>query len=464
MIRCFQDSSSIQYYENNPAARDVLLKAIQGSSRLAALATPASTPRSEAVSTPLPIRSIAQESDNSPSSANQQTVHDRSSPNIQEQDEASLSDPSYRSISPARQGSGDGGPQYRTHCEDADDLQTGRTEESLLAEIGDSVDGQVAQSSGRPLRQAAQSAAASISHQLLGTATNRPRKRKHVSEGRDDTDGLQSTAPRPAEPDTESPDPEIGDPASLPILGGGPVPLPSATTATPQSAPGTVSSSQRSPSPGGITEMRISVPNSDGQYEDLDEALRTEAEAIAGRDTLIDAWHIFNYMAEQLCSPAVYFSTTLNFGVAVSSTSSSDARVQELTSCILQEEKESEQVKVMASLILLRKRVHLAELIGMYLEEVQSRKDEPRSIKRKMPGRPTVKDRFLDLIFPDTIDWKDRQPSKKESGQDEEDNPRDTARGKFKYWIQLGEPLARMSQRFGVGIVPRLPKTLTDTV
>lgn len=200
MVRCFQEQSSIQYYEDNPAARDVLLTAIQGSSRPTALATPAS-------------------------------------------DEAFLSDPPYRGISPVGQSSGDGGPQYRTYREDVDDLETGRTEESLLAAIGDSVDGHVAQSRGRPLRQAAQSAAASISDQLLGTATYRPRKRKHVSAGRDDTDGLQSTAPGPADLATESPGPELGDPASLPISGRGPVPLPSALAATPPSTPGTVGSS-----------------------------------------------------------------------------------------------------------------------------------------------------------------------------------------------------------------------------
>jgi hypothetical protein len=46
-----------------------------------------------------------------------------------------------------------------------------------------------------------------------------------------------------------------------------------------------------------------------------------------------------------------------------------------------------------------------------------------------------------------TREWKGRQPSKKEGEQDkEEDNPREKAKEKFKYWIQLGEPLARMSQ------------------
>jgi hypothetical protein len=74
----------------------------------------------------------------------------------------------------------------------------------------------------------------------------------------------------------------------------------------------------------------------------------------------------------------------------------------ELTKCILQEERKEEQIKVAASLALLRKREYLAELIGMYIEEVKSRRAEPRKKRRKMSGRLSVKDRFTDVIFPDT--------------------------------------------------------------
>jgi hypothetical protein len=46
---------------------------------------------------------------------------------------------------------------------------------------------------------------------------------------------------------------------------------------------------------------------------------------------------------------------------------------------------------------------------------IKLRTDEPRKTRQKMPGGLSVKDRFTDVIFPDTIDWKGRQPSKKES-------------------------------------------------
>jgi hypothetical protein len=291
----------------------VLLTAIQESHRPTALATPASTPRNEAVSTPLPSRNIAQGYDHSPDNADQQTIHDRSSPNIQEQHEACLSDPPRRGTSAVEHESGNG-PQYRTYCEEADGLETERTEDSLLADPGDSVDGQIGQRSGRPLRQAAQSAASLITQQL-DKAPYRPRKRKHVSEGSDDADCIQSTASGAAESDPERPSPafsELADLPSLPTSDGGPV---SAPAATPQSTPGTVSSSQGSPPTSRSPEEHISLPNRDGQFTDLDEDLRAKAQAIADRDTLEDAWHIFNYMSAQRFSPTAYCSTVSNPGV-----------------------------------------------------------------------------------------------------------------------------------------------------
>ena len=44
-----------------------------------------------------------------------------------------------------------------------------------------------------------------------------------------------------------------------------------------------------------------------------------------------------------------------------------------------------------------------------------------------------------------------------------QNNPREEAKNTFKYWIQLGKPLAKMAQRFGVGVLLRLPTDLTDT-
>jgi hypothetical protein len=51
---------------------------------------------------------------------------------------------------------------------------------------------------------------------------------------------------------------------------------------------------------------------------------------------------------------------------------------------------------------------------------------------------------------------KGKQMSNKEKG------PREKSKEFLEYWIQLGEPLARMVQRFGHGILLLLPKKLTD--
>ena len=46
--------------------------------------------------------------------------------------------------------------------------------------------------------------------------------------------------------------------------------------------------------------------------------------------------------------------------------------------------------------------------------------------------------------------------SKKKNG------PRKKAKEKLEYWLSLGELLAMMAQRYGIGIILLLPKKLTD--
>jgi hypothetical protein len=58
------------------------------------------------------------------------------------------------------------------------------------------------------------------------------------------------------------------------------------------------------------------------------------------------------------------------------------------------------------------------------------------------------KDCFINLLFLETI--KDKGERWKE------------AKSKFNYWIQLGEPLVAMAQRYGVALLALLPKTLTN--
>jgi hypothetical protein len=108
--------------------------------------------------------------------------------------------------------------------------------------------------------------------------------------------------------------------------------------------------------------------------------------------------------------------------------------------------------------------VCLAELIGKYIEETESRRAEPRKKRRTMSHRSSINDRFTDVLFPRTIKCKGEQLSKQEKGQQHKrvKSPRDQAKETLKYWIQLGGPLAKMVRRFGVGILLLLPIKLTD--
>jgi len=97
--------------------------------------------------------------------------------------------------------------------------------------------------------------------------------------------------------------------------------------------------------------------------------------------------------------------------------------------------------KLIARLIArLSRRVCLAELIGKYIEETESRRAEPRKKRRTMSHRSSINDRFTDVLFPETIKCKGEQLSKQEKGQQHKrvKSPRDQAKETLKYWIQLG--------------------------
>lgn len=75
----------------------------------------------------------------------------------------------------------------------------------------------------------------------------------------------------------------------------------------------------------------------------------------------------------------------------------------------------------------------------------------PKKRRKKQLPQSSPKDRFINLLFPETIKCK---------GQ--EKGPREKAKKKFDYWIQLGEPLAAMEKRYGIALLALLPETLTD--
>jgi hypothetical protein len=48
--------------------------------------------------------------------------------------------------------------------------------------------------------------------------------------------------------------------------------------------------------------------------------------------------------------------------------------------------------------------MHLVELTAMYEEEVKAKEAAP-----KRRGRPTAKERFIDLLFPNTVKYKSKK-------------------------------------------------------
>jgi hypothetical protein len=129
-------------------------------------------------------------------------------------------------------------------------------------------------------------------------------------------------------------------------------------------------------------------------------------------------------------------------------------------------DKEAEKtVKYLGVAVRVLKRVALAELIGSYIEEREARRAVPKKKRKMQLPRSSPKDRFTDLLFPETITYEGEQLSEKDKGMqmiEEEKSPRLKAKAKLDYWIRLGEPLARMAERFGHGILLLLPKKLTD--
>ncbi len=196
------------------------------------------------------------------------------------------------------------------------------------------------------------------------------------------------------------------------------------------------------------------------EFAGLPADLRAKAEMIGDRVTLEDAWQFFNYKRTLRSFSTNCSDAGPNSVLDVPVSSSSDQRLKELKNGIVRAEDKEKSIEIMKIVTSVSKRVYLAELIGKYIEETAARKAEPKKKLMKNLRPLSVKNRFTDLLFSETIKCKGEQSSKKEKGK--EKGPLEKAKGKFEYWISLGEPLVKMVQRFGIGILLRLPKSLTD--
>jgi hypothetical protein len=135
-------------------------------------------------------------------------------------------------------------------------------------------------------------------------------------------------------------------------------------------------------------------------------------------------------------------------GAGLGTISASDRRNRELRNRIIRSEKDEESIQQWQIAACISKRVALAELIGNYIKERDARRAVPKKKRKKLLPQSSPKVRFIDLLFPETIKVKGQQ--------------REEAKSKFNYWIQLGEPLAAMAQRYGIALVALLPEALTN--
>jgi hypothetical protein len=86
--------------------------------------------------------------------------------------------------------------------------------------------------------------------------------------------------------------------------------------------------------------------------------------------------------------------------------SASDERLRMLKYCIVRDEKAERTARNLAVAFRISKRVALAELIGRYIEERDARRAMTKTQRKMLGPRSSVKDRFTDLLFPETIQYK----------------------------------------------------------
>jgi hypothetical protein len=148
----------------------------------------------------------------------------------------------------------------------------------------------------------------------------------------------------------------------------------------------------------------------------------------------------------------------------VPSTPSLDERLRELKVGIIIQENTEKSIKSRKIVARVLKRVYLSELAGRYMEETRARNAEPKTRRRKNLPALSVKNRFTNLLFPESLTCNGKQQSKEKGKQVSKkgNGPRKKAKEKLEYWLSLGELLAMMAQRYGIGMILLLPKKLTD--
>lgn len=210
----------------------------------------------------------------------------------------------------------------------------------------------------------------------------------------------------------------------------------------------------------------IATPaDTDSRFTSLSLSVRAKLSRIADDRTITALWEYLQFKKtvlastndSSICADAAEADTCLD------SVSASHRRLMELKTCIIRNEQEEKSLKLRRLSVRITKRVALVELIGKYIEERDAWRATPKRIRRKQPSQPSLKDRYTDLLFPEAMKSEDEQLTQTiQTTQVVKDKTlRQEAKKKLDSWIQLGEPLVRIAQRYSIGVVPLLPAGVT---
>lgn len=174
----------------------------------------------------------------------------------------------------------------------------------------------------------------------------------------------------------------------------------------------------------------------------LPQELRSKMQKIASAETLAWAWQFFSIMRNPSpCLGDKDYQDNIDQTQRVDVITASDQRLRELKDHIVKDEEKEKLIETSKRMVQVSKRLHLAELIGRFLEEDDRRAAEKKRRKKNSPRVSTI-DRFANLLFPEM----------------------ETSKGKKKFenWRQWGLPWARMAQHFGCGVILLVPHELTN--
>ncbi|KFZ16874.1 hypothetical protein V501_02027 [Pseudogymnoascus sp. VKM F-4519 (FW-2642)] len=480
VVRWLRNENTTRYFENHPVARDAILTAVREVTHSTALATPTSTPYNSHTSigqalTPLSSPSIAhEESDQSDQTStlllplhiaqaksgdfNDSTdlqkiprdAPDQTSPAAQQELENGSQPPYYSSIEHGDTLDSEHATNGSQHC--------AGLEASTPAEHNDVSDND-AHPNGLPFTQTP----TSLVQYRSNTARDQPRKRKHNSEGCGKFKQARIGV-------TDTTDAELGDKSlecskqitSQPVpirdeqFGQHPEMLEGAQdtqlsiAVTPPALPEAAVTSRHSSEPPSATEL---PEGESDRFTKLPADLRAKLRMIGDESTLAAIMDYVNYTANPPPS-ADYCADTLEDYQGPDSTS--DQRFRVLRNRIVRDEAEEEIVKNLRVNFRTSKLFALAELSIRYTEEKDSRsavskKRRKKELPQELP-RLSPRGLLTDLLFPEIGNIE---------GEEERNNAREAAKGKFSYWITLGDPLAELAKRFGSLILLILPESLT---